>query len=425
MPSRSKKQGSGPANISKPQPPTKASQGLSNPSNAAKQMEQIVQEQDYLPNPQPNNTSDTTEEESWPTAGPQSANKSLLDTPSAPAVNRKKQKRRAKEAAKRAEQQQMESNQATSQVPTTNGPNGHVVYPQFGRGPPKGYFTEEAEYIDPDFADDAGDMDTFYSGGEDQIYAEDQHDQDGFPLEDAETGRKSKKKKKNKKGITLPLQQGGAGGSSTSISTPLGGPRPQPPPQTLSNAALRMGHKMSRDQIWNTSTQAEKENIKSFWLELGEEERRSLVKVEKEAVLRKMKEQQKHSCSCTVCGRKRTAIEEELEVLYDAYYVELEQYANHNGGAVNHTRLLGKSQSSSHANGLDLATDSHLSTHGRIEELDDEDILDDEYDEDEEDDYSDDEDYDQQLPPGPQDFFTFGNSLTVRGSLFLPSLGYI
>ena len=39
-----------------------------------------------------------------------------------------------------------------------------------------------------------------------------------------------------------------------------------------------------------------------------------------------MKEQQKHSCSCTVCGRKRTAIEEELEVLYDAYYEELEQY---------------------------------------------------------------------------------------------------
>ncbi|KAF9804679.1 hypothetical protein IEO21_09293 [Rhodonia placenta] len=42
-----------------------------------------------------------------------------------------------------------------------------------------------------------------------------------------------------------------------------------------------------------------------------------------------MKEQQKHSCSCAVCGRKRNAIEEELEVLYDAYYEELEQYANY------------------------------------------------------------------------------------------------
>jgi hypothetical protein len=54
-----------------------------------------------------------------------------------------------------------------------------------------------------------------------------------------------------------------------------------------------------------------------------------LVRLEKEDVLRKMKEQQKHSCGCAVCGRKRTAIEEELEVLYDAYYDELEQYANH------------------------------------------------------------------------------------------------
>jgi hypothetical protein len=34
-----------------------------------------------------------------------------------------------------------------------------------------------------------------------------------------------------------------------------------------------------------------------------------LVKVEKTAVLRKMKEQQKLSCSCAVCGRKRTELE--------------------------------------------------------------------------------------------------------------------
>lgn len=45
--------------------------------------------------------------------------------------------------------------------------------------------------------------------------------------------------------------------------------------------------------------------------------------------MRKMKEQQKHGCTCAVCGRKRNAIEVELEVLYDAYYDELESYANH------------------------------------------------------------------------------------------------
>ncbi|THH33340.1 hypothetical protein EUX98_g820 [Antrodiella citrinella] len=85
----------------------------------------------------------------------------------------------------------------------------------------------------------------------------------------------------------------------------------------------------SSNKIWSTSTSEERERIKEFWLGLGEEERRSLVKIEKEAVLRKMKEQQKHSCMCAVCGRKRNAIEEELEVLYDAYYEELEQYANY------------------------------------------------------------------------------------------------
>ncbi|KZV64642.1 hypothetical protein PENSPDRAFT_160775 [Peniophora sp. CONT] len=82
-------------------------------------------------------------------------------------------------------------------------------------------------------------------------------------------------------------------------------------------------------KIWSTSSSEERERIKEFWLGLGESERRGLVRVEKEAVLKKMKEQQKHSCACAVCGRKRSAIEEELEVLYDAYYDELEQYANY------------------------------------------------------------------------------------------------
>ncbi|KAG8835943.1 hypothetical protein FRC17_000028 [Serendipita sp. 399] len=87
--------------------------------------------------------------------------------------------------------------------------------------------------------------------------------------------------------------------------------------------------KDGRSKLWSNSTEEERERIKEFWLGLSETERRDLVKLEKEAVLKKMKEQQKHSCSCAVCGRKRNAIEEELEVLYDAYYEELELYANH------------------------------------------------------------------------------------------------
>lgn len=50
---------------------------------------------------------------------------------------------------------------------------------------------------------------------------------------------------------------------------------------------------------------SERERIRDFWLGLQESERRALVKVEKEAVLKKMKEQQRSGCSCAVCGRKR------------------------------------------------------------------------------------------------------------------------
>ena len=103
-------------------------------------------------------------------------------------------------------------------------------------------------------------------------------------------------------------------------------------PKSSSSAAggsAKLAKPIPPAKIWSTSSTEERERIKEFWLGLGEQERRSLVKIEKENVLKKMKDQQKHSCGCAVCGRKRTAIEEELEVLYDAYYDELEQYANH------------------------------------------------------------------------------------------------
>jgi len=188
----------------------------------------------------------------------------------------------------------------------------------------------------------------------------------------------------------------------------------------MSNAAIRASHKLSNDQIWNTSTQAERENIKQFWLELGEDERRSLVKVEKEAVLRKMKEQQKHSCSCSVCGRKRTAIEEELEVLYDAYYEELEQFANHNGDISNAPQLMAPARTPFRRVAQPMA--GSYPSRGRVHEVDeDDDELedDDEYDDDDDEPYSDEEgDFDGHgLPPGPPDFFQFGNSLTVKGQM--------
>jgi hypothetical protein len=59
-------------------------------------------------------------------------------------------------------------------------------------------------------------------------------------------------------------------------------------------------------KIWNTTTAEEKERIKEFWLGLSEQERRNLVRVEKEHVSKRVKEGSKIlNCSCHVCGRKQ------------------------------------------------------------------------------------------------------------------------
>ncbi|PSN66851.1 hypothetical protein BS50DRAFT_493341 [Corynespora cassiicola Philippines] len=224
-------------------------------------------------------------------------------------------------------------------------------------------------------------------------------------------GKKSKKKKK---------------GSLASTQLPYNPPPPArghpaaPPPPAL-NASRKSGG-TKKDRIWNTSSQEERERIREFWLSLGEDERKSLVKIEKEAVLRKMKEQQKHSCSCTVCGRKRTAIEEELEVLYDAYYEELEQYANHQQdvGALLPPANYGHASSAPHARRLMSA---HHPPPGHYDDTDDlshgeEDDGDQDYSQSE---ISSEEDYSEEEPslppPETQDFLQFGSSLQVKGGI--------
>ena len=321
-----------------------------------------------------------------------------------PAINRKKQKRREKEAAKRAAEQDV----AGSQIP--NGhvaadprPNGQLPPVKQGRGPVKGYFTEEPDYpdpADPTYPDIGSPEEAFYSGDEDPNYGE---GADAMP--DSSWLNTSKRKKSKPTHDTLSR-------TSTMLS------RSNIPP--LSSAAMRASQRLSSEHIWNTSTQAERQNIKQFWLDLGEEDRRSLVKVEKEAVLRKMKEQQKHSCSCSVCGRKRTAIEEELEVLYDAYYEELEQFANHNADLANTPHLMAPPRIPYSRAAHPMA--GSYPSRSRIDEIDEdeEDLEEDEeeeYDDEDDEGYSDDEGEldDHGLPPGPPDFFQFGNSLTVKG----------
>jgi len=266
----------------------------------------------------------------------------------------------------------------------------------------------------------------------------------------------STKRKNKKKRRSTSAQQNRFPDPTALITSAMGQmpPLPLPTPQSMSGAALRTVRGGARqDRIWNTSTQEERERIKEFWLSLTEDERKSLLKIEKEAVLRKMKEQQKHSCSCTVCGRKRTAIEEELEVLYDAYYEELEQYAHQKDdptdGMLPPPRALPR-RLPSHP-GMPLPLDpgnSHHRTSRMHETIDDQDDDlsqgeeededddddddddaeeedDDEYSEDEEDGYSEDEENgpEDRLPRGlGNDFFQFGNSLTVKGRQYLQEM---
>jgi hypothetical protein len=226
----------------------------------------------------------------------------------APPVNRKKQKRREKQAAKQAAEAQQRSGDsgridlvqsyqdpAAASRPPTGQPSPHYADPELDET----HYDEEGEFYSED-DDDPYDHPYGTNGTPSAAYT-------AASLPANVAGKKPRKKKRG----------------SSAAQQPQYHPPPLPRPAPASVKSM-----ISKDRIWNTSTNEERERIREFWLSLGEEERKSLVKIEKEAVLRKMKEQQKHSCSCTVCGRKRTAIEEELEVLYDAYYEELEQYAN-------------------------------------------------------------------------------------------------
>ncbi|KAM0257323.1 hypothetical protein ACHAQJ_004410 [Trichoderma viride] len=321
-----------------------------------------------------------------------------LDT-SAPAVNRKKQKRRQKAAAKAAAAQAV---------------NGH---PSPALSSDK-QMPGEYELVASDEDDDA----LYLADDVEPISMANGH------TIDTKSNQKGKKKKKNSDaGVDaeeiLPSQQHHHHHHHHHHHPHLyheDGPVP--------TASAPRGSGMSRDKIWSTSNHEERERIKEFWLGLGEDDRKSLVKVEKDAVLKKMKEQQKHTCSCTVCGRKRTAIEEELEGLYDAYYLELEQFANQGEGP---TMLPPPPRDFSirPPRGLPAGYTRHPPARGRIVEHvgDDEEELEEAYsdEEAEDDEYSDDEPP-EEFHGSPDrdvaDFLTFGNSLQVKGTQLLESL---
>ncbi|KAK4146572.1 salt tolerance down-regulator-domain-containing protein [Dichotomopilus funicola] len=361
-----------------------------------------------------------------PSPAAQAATQPIPDDEPARPVNRKKQKRRAKAAAKLAAEQ-------AQNAPATNG------IPS----PPR---TNDQQSADADLEDDE-DEPSASLGPQDQ-----RHYQEGAaqPTPSGASKKQKKKKKKNAsaaQGDEFPndnqYAQNGQNHHPASV------PPPPPPPPMAGSQQDRPG--MSREKIWNTNSQEERERIKEFWLGLSETERKSLVKVEKDAVLKKMKEQQKHTCSCTVCGRKRTAIEEELEGLYDAYYEELEQYANQpnqgDGPPMLRPRRSFGPMGGMRPRGLHSRFSNHQPSRGRImDELGDDDELEEEEEDEEEEEeeaemedegegeeegediYSEDELEDDMYSDAEQepseelhrsdyaaDFFNFGNSLTVQG----------
>lgn len=296
--------------------------------------------------------------------------------PTPPPVNRKKQKRREKAAAKAA---------AAAAMNGTSNPSSNATH-------------EAAQDIDPaDESDDEADQ--FESQ-----FLQAHGQANGHTASAANKTKKSKKKKK----------KGAAAAGEESVQTANAPISSQP--------TATHGAGISRERIWNTSSQEERERIKEFWLGLGEDERKSLVKVEKDAVLKKMKEQQKHTCSCSVCGRKRTAIEEELEGLYDAYYEELEQFANH-PQQDGHPPMMGSSRHFGFHHGPRFPNyPGHTPSRGRIvehvgEDDEEEEELDEPYSDDELDEeaYSDDEPEEEVPRDYASDFFNFGSSLTVQG----------
>lgn len=354
----------------------------------------------------------------------------LDDTPGN-VVNKKKQKRRQKEAARKAaEQHAMTGSQLTQDYQDVADSAYQDIVKEMAaaqaQGEANGYHYGGSEYDDPEQyePDDGEDVSWEYTNSHASPRSNG-HTLHNFPA--TGPGGKAKKKKKAKSSSAHQVDYSEVNHMPSSNSTPFQPPPPPPPPpmgQQFPSGTHQSSQNASKDRIWNTSTAEERERIKEFWLSLGEEDRRSLVKVEKEAVLKKMKEQQKHSCSCTVCGRKRTAIEEELEVLYDAYYEELEQYANNQ-------QILGEDGSimappQFHHHPMSRAPPNRhpqmvngRSSRGRVQEIgeDDEAIEEDDYSDDEEEDdgISEDDDGEEQAEPAP-DFFNFGGNLTVQGT---------
>ncbi|KAJ2489477.1 Stress response protein nst1 [Coemansia sp. RSA 2050] len=98
--------------------------------------------------------------------------------------------------------------------------------------------------------------------------------------------------------------------------------------RAIANAPATSGSKRaveSTKTLWSSDAIEEQRRVREFWLSLGAAERQSLIGAEKKVVQARVREHQNFSCSCNVCSRKREAIENELNCLYDSYHEELKE----------------------------------------------------------------------------------------------------
>jgi hypothetical protein len=200
-------------------------------------------------------------------AGPangQSVPSSVSAVPNGPPVNRKKQKRRQKQAAKDAAGALQQQQQQQQQRQPSNPPQ----------------HTHDAPHYQ-EFDDD------------DSEYGYASPDQPNGHVNGHPTDKKKPKKKKDK-----PDDQ----------FTPDPSARP------------------SIENVWNITKAEERDQIKAFWISLSDDERKSLLVLEKNSVLKTMRDTSaRQTCSCTICGRRRIAIEAELEAMYEQYFNDLQE----------------------------------------------------------------------------------------------------
>lgn len=166
------------------------------------------------------------------------------------------------------------------------------------------------------------------------------------------------------------------------------------------------GHEvMARARTWAAQSQAEREKVRNFWRGLDAAERKDLLMIEKDWVMRRVKDGQRTGCACAICRRKRSLIEHEVDTLYLHYYDKLERALDSSEGLFPGSVVVDST-------GAVVGPDP-LRGDRRDEEYEDDDFEDDEFgDEDEDDDL-------KTKPSSPLNDWC-GTPVTVRGMCSCP-----